>query len=72
MVLRGCIQNGVVVLDDPVDLPEGTPVNVEVVGLTPAGSQRRRGGQWKGRVQIADDFDQLPDDLAEAFGAREP
>lgn len=28
----------------------------------------RLGGQWKGRVQISEDFDQLPDDIAAAFG----
>jgi prevent-host-death family protein len=28
----------------------------------------RRGGQWKGRVKIAEDFDNLPDDIAAAFG----
>jgi len=28
----------------------------------------RRGGQWKGKVQIADDFDELPEDIASAFG----
>lgn len=28
----------------------------------------RQGGQWKGRVRIADDFDELPADIAEAFG----
>jgi prevent-host-death family protein len=27
-------------------------------------------GAWRGRVKIADDFDELPDDLAEALGAR--
>ncbi len=27
-------------------------------------------GAWRGRVQMADDFDELPDDIAEAFGAR--
>ena len=25
-------------------------------------------GAWQGRVRIAEDFDELPDDLAEAFG----
>ena len=25
-------------------------------------------GSWRGRVKIADDFDELPDDLAESFG----
>lgn len=27
-------------------------------------------GAWRGRVRIADDFDELPDDLADAFGTR--
>jgi prevent-host-death family protein len=25
-------------------------------------------GAWRGRVKIADDFDELPDDLAESLG----
>ncbi len=27
-------------------------------------------GKWRGQVHIADDFDELPDDIAEAFGLR--
>jgi prevent-host-death family protein len=27
-------------------------------------------GVWKDRVRIADDFDDLPDDLAESFGMK--
>jgi antitoxin (DNA-binding transcriptional repressor) of toxin-antitoxin stability system len=27
-------------------------------------------GAWRGRVQIADDFDELPDDLADALGTQ--
>jgi prevent-host-death family protein len=27
-------------------------------------------GAWRGRVQMADDFDELPDDIADAFGSR--
>lgn len=27
-------------------------------------------GAWRGRVHMADDFDELPKDIAEAFGAR--
>jgi prevent-host-death family protein len=27
-------------------------------------------GTWRGQVRIADDFDELPDDLAEALGAK--
>lgn len=29
---------------------------------------RRPGGSWKGKVWMADDFDELPEDIAEAFG----
>jgi len=32
----------------------------------------RIGGQWKGRVRMADDFDTLPDDIAAAFGIEQP
>lgn len=41
-----------------------------VVRLVPIHSDDspRQGGQWKGRVRIADDFDDLPDDIAAAFG----
>jgi prevent-host-death family protein len=28
----------------------------------------RQGGQWKGKVRIAEDFDELPEDIARAFG----
>jgi prevent-host-death family protein len=27
-------------------------------------------GAWRGHVRIADDFDELPDDIADAFGAK--
>lgn len=41
-----------------------------MVRLVPihADATPRQGGQWKGRVRIADDFDTLPDDVASAFG----
>lgn len=32
----------------------------------------RQGGVWRGRVRIAPDFDQLPRDIAEAFGLPPP
>jgi prevent-host-death family protein len=28
----------------------------------------RKGGQWNGKVRIADDFDELPEDIARALG----
>jgi prevent-host-death family protein len=41
-----------------------------MVRLVPiqADDSPRVGGQWQGRVRIADDFDVLPDDIAAAFG----
>jgi prevent-host-death family protein len=45
----------------------GTPV-VRLVPVHPGAATPRRGGQWKGRVRMADDFDALPDDLSDAFG----
>jgi prevent-host-death family protein len=41
-----------------------------MVRLVPirANDSPRQGGQWKGRVRIAEDFDTLPDDVATAFG----
>ena len=27
-------------------------------------------GAWRGRVHLAEDFDELPDDIADAFGAK--
>jgi prevent-host-death family protein len=32
----------------------------------------RQGGQWKGRVRMAEDFDALPPDIAAAFGVDTP
>lgn len=32
----------------------------------------RSGGQWRGRVRIAPDFDQLPEELAAAFKGERP
>jgi prevent-host-death family protein len=45
-------------------------VGQPVVRLVPiqADDSPRVGGQWKGRVRIAEDFDALPDDIAAAFG----
>ena len=74
MTVLGHVQNGAIVLDQPLYVPEGTVARVELLtsnqsGATPA--QPRQGGQWKGRVVIAPDFDLLPDDIQEAFGMQD-
>jgi prevent-host-death family protein len=52
--------------EDVIIAKAGRPV----VRLVPVRTNEtpRRGGQWKGKVRIADDFDTLPDDIAKAFG----
>ena len=46
----------------------GTPV----AKLVPyqAAAAPRHGGHWRGRVRIADDFDELPVEVADAFAGR--
>jgi prevent-host-death family protein len=41
-----------------------------VVRLVPVRQNElpRKGGQWRGKIRIADDFDELPKDIARAFG----
>jgi prevent-host-death family protein len=34
----------------------------------PSGGFASLAGVWRGRVKISDDFDELPDDLAESLG----
>ncbi len=45
----------------------GVPA-VRLVPERPAGGFAALAGVWKGRVRIAEDFDELPDDVAERFG----
>ena len=47
----------------------GKPV-ARIVPVTTRNSMASIRGIWRGRVHIADDFDELPDDIAEAFGIR--
>ncbi len=56
--------------EDVVITRRGTPVARLVPveqSVTTFASLR---GKWRGQVHIADDFDELPDDIAEAFGMR--
>ena len=69
MIMVGHIRNGVVVLDRPNSLPEGASVRVELVAATPE-PPPRRGGQYAGRIWMAPDFDEWPNDLQEALGMK--
>lgn len=66
----GQIQNGAIVPDQPLTLPEGTRVQFALVSAKDVATSEipRKGGQLNGQIQIADDFDILPSDIAESFG----
>lgn len=36
----------------------------------PGGGFASLAGVWRGRIKIAEDFDELPDDLAESLGMK--
>ena len=55
--------------EDIVIQRNGTPV-ARLVPVAATSSLESVRGALRGRVRIADDFDELPDDVADAFGAR--
>ena len=72
MVVQGVVHNGVVVPNEPLTVPEGTIVKIEIaspdVGQVDASIAPRQGGWLRGQVNIAPNFDELPDEIREAFG----
>jgi prevent-host-death family protein len=55
--------------EDIVISRHGVPV-ARLVPVASAASLADVRGAWKGKVEISEDFDELPDDIAEALGAR--
>jgi prevent-host-death family protein len=55
--------------EDIVIARNGKPV-ARLVPISGKASLADVHGVWRGRVWMADDFDDLPDDIADAFGAR--
>ena len=55
--------------EDIVIARNGKPV-ARLVPVAAAPSLDSVRGAWRGQVRIADDFDELPDDIADALGAR--
>jgi prevent-host-death family protein len=55
--------------EDIVIARNGKPV-ARLVPVATGSSLAAVHGALRGRVQFAEDFDELPDDIAEAFGAR--
>lgn len=60
MTYHGHVKNGVIVLDEPVDFEDGTPVRVEVVG-----SGEKRVPTLAERLSdVIGSIDGLPEDLS--------
>jgi antitoxin (DNA-binding transcriptional repressor) of toxin-antitoxin stability system len=51
---------------EEVELARAGQVVARIVAARPP--RNRRPGVWAGRVAMHDDFDELPDDIAAAFG----
>lgn len=60
----------VVMGEDITITREGTPVAKLMAYQESA--EPRKPGYWAGRVRIADDFDELPEDIARAFNGEMP
>jgi antitoxin (DNA-binding transcriptional repressor) of toxin-antitoxin stability system len=61
--LRATVKAGHLVIEEPVDLPEGTVV--ELLPVPQTDRPRPKFGSARGRIQIAPDFDAPLDDFAE-------
>ncbi len=60
MTFQGKIHNGVVVFDAPVNLPEGTPVRIEVQAERSASKDRLTPEQIRQRKAMFDEITALP------------
>lgn len=62
MTFRGHIKNGQIALDEPVQLPDGTEVNVEVVGNGNAAAlHQRRAHRIRIDAKLARDIASMPE-----------
>ena len=60
MTYRGHIKNGQILFNDPVDLPEGAEVNVEVVE-----NGEPKSTIWDRLLKLAGTVEGLPSDMAD-------
>jgi hypothetical protein len=65
MTYRGRVSGGVVVLEKPGVLPEGTSVSVAPVMGGRKAAKRKRGEPWRSLLRHAGKGRDLPPDLAE-------
>jgi len=62
MVIRGRVQNGVIVLEDQVSLPEGAEVAVELCAAPEARGERMSEEQRQRLREVLQDFESLPNE----------
>jgi len=62
MTYKGHVKNGVVVLDDAVQLPEGAVVEVSLRAAVPPADSRS--SVWEKLLQMAGSVEGLPADIA--------
>ncbi|HEY4232972.1 MAG TPA: hypothetical protein VGM76_06085 [Lacipirellulaceae bacterium] len=65
MTYRGHVKNGQVALDEPIQLPEGAQVNVEVVENGQAAPSEGLPTIWEKLLELAGTVEGLPSDMAE-------
>jgi hypothetical protein len=61
---------GLKVVDKKLIGQDGKPV--PKLGRYERRQEERRSGALKGKIKIANDFDKLPEDIAQAFGMEKP
>lgn len=64
MTYRGRVQNGVVVLDEPVRLPEGAEVRVEVLGVAVSDAESEEPTLYEQLEPIIGAAEDLPPDAS--------
>lgn len=70
MTLDAQVQNGLIVPLQSLPFAEGTKLRIEAEVVSPPAEEKKQrvGGTLRGQIWIAPDFDELPPDIAKAFG----
>jgi hypothetical protein len=64
MTYRGHVKNGQITLDEPVELPEGAAVNVDLVAVETEENGQEQPTIWAKLLKLAGTVEGLPSDLA--------
>ena len=64
MTYRGHVKNGQIALDEPIELPEGAVVNVDLVAVETVENCQEQPTIWAKLLKLAGMVEGLPSDLA--------